>query len=177
MGQVKILAPFIFKAEGGFVNDPNDKGKATNMGVTINTFKAHGFDNDNDGDIDVNDLKRITLAQATSILKSQYWDKCSADNINNQAIANAIVDWYWHSYTIAIKITQRLLGLKQDGIIGNITIKAINNAPATFLPALYAARLKFLNDIVANNPSQQKFLKGWLNRLNDLKEFNKQFNV
>lgn len=41
MADVKELAPFILKWEGGFVNDPDDLGGATNMGVTISTYEAY----------------------------------------------------------------------------------------------------------------------------------------
>ena len=57
MADVNILAPFILKWEGGFVNHPNDPGGATNMGVTLKTWKSQGYDKDGDGDIDVIDLK------------------------------------------------------------------------------------------------------------------------
>ena len=41
MADVKKLAPFILKWEGGFVNDPDDLGGATNMGVTMATYKVY----------------------------------------------------------------------------------------------------------------------------------------
>ena len=53
MANVYKLAPWILKWEGGFVNDPDDLGGATNMGVTIGTWKSCGYDKDGDGDIDV----------------------------------------------------------------------------------------------------------------------------
>ena len=49
MANVNQLAPFILKWEGGFVNDPADLGGATNMGVTIGTWKSCGYDKDGDG--------------------------------------------------------------------------------------------------------------------------------
>ena len=41
MADVKKLAPFILKWEGGFVNDPDDLGGATNMGITIATYRVY----------------------------------------------------------------------------------------------------------------------------------------
>ena len=41
MADVRKLAPFILKWEGGFVNDPDDLGGATNMGVTIGAYETY----------------------------------------------------------------------------------------------------------------------------------------
>ncbi len=64
MADVKILAPFILKWEGGFVDDPVDRGGATNKGVTIATWRQVGYDKDGDGDIDVDDLRLLTQDDA-----------------------------------------------------------------------------------------------------------------
>lgn len=170
MADVNKLAPIIFKWEGGFVNDPIDKGGATNKGVTIATWKQCGYDKDGDGDIDIDDLKKLNLSDATIVLKKYYWDRWKADQIKNQSIANILVDWVWGSGVHGIKIPQRLLGVVSDGIVGNKTIEAINNAEQSELfKKIWLARKEFLNGIVQRNPSQQRFIKGWLNRLNDFK--------
>ena len=173
---VEKLAPFVLEHEGGFVNDPLDRGGATNKGVTIAIWKAQGYDKDGDGDIDVADLKLITEADAIMIMKKNYWDRWKADQIKNQAIANTLVDWVWGSGAWGIKIPQRILGVKDDGVVGIKTLEAINKQnPNKFLEKLYLARFNFLDGIVASNPSQKRFIKGWKNRMNNLIKYNKKF--
>ena len=171
MADVNKLAPYILKWEGGFVDHKADKGGATNMGVTIATWRQNGYDKDGDGDIDVVDLKLLTKQDVINrILKPHYWDRWKADQIVSQPIANILVDWVWGSGNWGIIMPQRLLGVEADGVPGQQTITAVNKQnPADLFARIKTARLTFLNDIVKNNPSQRVFLKGWINRLNDLK--------
>lgn len=169
---ISNLAPIVTKWEGGFVNDPTDRGGATNMGVTINTWKLVGYDKDGDGDIDTNDIKLLSVADFEMVLK-KYWNKWRADEITNQSIANLLVDWYWTSGKWGIVIPQRILSVDPDGAVGSMTIDKLNELiktqPHKLFNDIYEARLKFFNDIVKNNPSQRKYLKGWKNRLADFK--------
>jgi len=179
MAKVEILAPFILKWEGGFVNHPKDPGGATNMGVTLATWKSQGYDKDGDGDIDVNDLKKITKEDAVRILKNNYWNRWKADTITNQAVANTLVDWVWISGAWGIKIPQRIIGVKDDGLVGPGTLGALENAMKNdprFLDKLYQARFKYIDDIIRANPKLSVFKKGWINRMNDLIAFNKKMN-
>lgn len=179
MADVKVLSPFILKWEGGFVNHPNDPGGATNMGVTLKTWKSQGYDKDGDGDIDVVDLKKITKEDATNMLKNNYWNRWFADSISSQAVANILVDWVWLSGAWGIKIPQRLLGVKDDGIVGYVTLNALNETINTkskrdkFLKELYTARYQYINNIVRGNAKLAVFKKGWVNRMRDLENFNK----
>lgn len=170
MADIKYLSEFILSWEGGFSNHPNDKGGATNMGVTISTWKSQGYDKDGDGDIDVADLKIITKYDVIYVvMKPFYWDKCKADQIKDQSIANLIVDWMWNSGKNGITGVQRVLGVKVDGVVGPKTIKAINDAePKKLFGKIWAARKKFLENICVSRPKNKVFLKGWLNRLNGI---------
>jgi lysozyme family protein len=170
MAKVELLAPIIFKWEGGFVDDPQDHGGATNMGITLNTWRQCGYDKDGDSDIDVDDLKLLTRDDATKVLKIYYWDRWKADNIINQSIANIVVDWVWGSGKWGIIIPQHILGVVADGIVGPKTIAVLNLAKQDELFAkIFNARVNFLNNIVKNDPDQQRFIDGWVNRLNDFK--------
>ena len=173
--KIEKLAPIVAKWEGGFVNDPLDRGGATNMGVTIGAWKLVGYDKNGDGIITDADMKLLSKDDFKFVLR-KYWDKWQADKIKNQSIANILVDWYWGSGKWGIVIPQRILGFKgkqADGVVGPKTLAKINEEIDKDAEALsdkiFAARVKFLDDIVKNNPSQKRFIKGWKNRLNDFK--------
>jgi lysozyme family protein len=190
MANCDKLFPFILKWEGGFANDPADSGGATNMGVTIGTWKQCGYDKDVDGDIDVQDLKQISRQDVRDrVFIPYFWNRWKADNIQSQKVANILVDWVWGSGAHGIKIPQRILGVKVDGIVGQKTLNAVNFAdPDELFDALYKARVNFLNDIVSKSVAayerkigrrateqeklkhtNKRFIKGWLRRLNDIK--------
>lgn len=170
MANVNQLAPFILKWEGGFVNDPADLGGATNMGVTIGAWKSCGYDKDGDGDIDVDDLRLLTREDVVNrVLKPHYWDRWKADDIKSQSVANILVDWVWASGAHGIKIPQRLLGVTVDGIVGPKTIAAVNaRNPRELFDMIKIARFDFIEDICRKRPANNKFKRGWMNRINDI---------
>lgn len=165
MADYKILKPFILKWEGGFVNDPNDSGGATNKGVTLTTYRRYKGE-----DATVDDLKAITDEDWTAIYKQMYWDKFKADEIASQTVANLCVDWLWMSGAKAIKYVQRLIGATEDGIVGKQTLSRLNAKGESLVLDIYNYRKDFYHRIVANRPSQKRFLRGWINRLNALME-------
>ena len=168
MADIKILAPFILSWEGGFSNHPNDRGGATNKGVTIATWKAQGYDKDGDGDIDVADLKLITDEDAVNVvMKPHYWNRWKADQIRSQSVANICVDWVWGSGKHGITEVQTLLGVKADGIVGAQTLAALNSRePRQLFAAIKKARVAFIQRLVKRRPSQKVFEMGWMRRLN-----------
>ncbi|QCW20366.1 peptidoglycan domain protein [Flavobacterium phage FPSV-S1] len=169
MAQIKNLAPKIARWEGGYVNDKTDRGGATNMGVTLGTWRQIGYDKDGDGDIDAIDIKLLNTKDFEAVLR-QYWNRWQADKIVNQSIAEILVDWVWGSGKWGIIIPQRLLGLEEDGVVGAVTLLKINSQdPETIFKLIFEARVKFLKDIVKRDQKQAKFIKGWLNRLSDFK--------
>lgn len=170
MAESEKLMPFIHKWEGGYSNHPNDKGGCTMKGITISTFrKYYGKEKT------CNDLKNIKDGEWLYIFEKGYWNPCKANEINNQSVANIIVDWAWHcGVKTVIKKIQKLLGVEIDGVIGNQTINAINSKKQDELfNSIYNEREKYYYNICSNNPSQKVFLKGWLNRLKDF-EFTKE---
>lgn len=172
MANIDKLIPHILKWEGGakYTNDPLDRGGATKYGITLNTLISIHYDANKDGKVDVNDVKALQLEDFKKILKRQYWDRWKADDIDNQSVANLLVDWTWGSGKHGIIIPQRLLGVSADGVVGEKTINVLNASNQRLIyNKVWQARKEFYEKIVQNNPSQSKWLKGWMNRLNDLK--------
>ena len=172
MANIDKLIPHILKWEGGskYTNDPLDRGGATKYGITLNTLQSIHYDTNHDGKVNVDDVKSLQLDDFKKILKLNYWNKWKADEIKNQSIANLLVDWLWGSGKHGIINPQRLLGVPADGVVGMNTINALNSANQRIIyNKVWQARKEFYEKIVKNNPSQSKWLKGWINRLNDLK--------
>lgn len=169
MAQVSKLSPFILQWEGGFVNDPDDLGGATNKGVTIGTYEEYcrkkGYPKPS-----IERLKNLSNQEWEDILKSMYWDRWRADEIKNQSVANILVDWVWASGVHGIKKPQDLVGVIPDGIVGQKTIAAVNSKNQIELfEAIKDARIAFIDDICRKRPANNKFRKGWMNRINNLK--------
>lgn len=165
MAQAEKLIPIVLKWEGGYA--PNIDGKVcTCKGVTLSTYRQY-FGKDKT----CYDLKRISDAEWLHIFKKGYWDRWKADSITNQSIANLLVDWVYTSGLYGIKYPQRILGVKDDGIVGNKTLSAINNYPdqEELFYQLWNRRKRHFEDIAKRDASKKKFLVGWLRRLNDFK--------
>jgi lysozyme family protein len=185
MANINKLVPILLKHEGGYVNDKVDKGGATNLGITEHTWRKLGHDKNNDGVIDEEDIKLLDQDDFRMILKIGYWDEWQADKIKNQSIANFLVDWTYNSGVWGIKIPQKLLGLKEDGVVGKLTLEAVNNYDQEALHSkLILARISFLQTIIKNDIERvekklgkkltekeqlkltnKKFERGWLNRV------------
>jgi lysozyme family protein len=170
MADINKYFPKLIAFEGGFVNNPSDRGKATNMGITLSTWKSMGYDKNSDGIIDVQDIELLTRDDVLMVLRKTFWDKWQADLIGNQSIAEMLVDWTWCSGKWGIIWPQRLLGIKADGIVGNYTLASVNSASsAEFHAKVLFARVAFAQEICQRDPSQAVFLKGWLNRIQSFK--------
>ena len=170
-----VAEPWIFEAEGGYVNDKVDRGGATIYGISFNFLKrledddGDGFvdgDIDKDGDVDSDDIKHLTRDAVNDIYRKYFWN---AARCGEMPLAQALCLFdarVNHRPKTAAKLVQRALGVKMDGIIGAHTIKiANNNAARLFLPNYFSYRAQLYADIVRMDSSQARFERGWYRRL------------
>lgn len=168
MASFELFAPHLLGNEGGYSTDTNDKGNYYNgkfigskCGVSAPVL-AHYLGRD----ITVEDMKAVTPQTALIIAKYRYWNKWLADEINNQSIAEFLVDWEYNSGYYGIEIPQKVLGVEPDGFVGQLTITAVNSADQQDLfNKLVQARLNFVENIVKVDPTQAGELVGWKNRI------------
>ena len=172
MASFDNIFKLIMQHEGGYVNDHNDSGGETYCGISrpnhenwdgwsiIDANKPLAHNQKIIGNIELNDM-------VYHFYKSEVWDKIKGDNIQSQRIADMLADWYTTSGKHAISAIQKIVGVETDGVIGLGTVTAINNAnESETFEKFKQSRIDFYNGIVANNPNQEKFLQGWINRVN-----------
>lgn len=159
---------FVRARRSGWSDDPLDAGGATQCDVTLATYCAY-CRKKRLPIPDKSRLRVIPYEHWIDILKSMYWDRWHADEIQSQRVAEILVDWVWASGSYGVTRPQKLLGVTADGIVGPKTIAAVNASDTdSLLAKIKHDRVKFCNEIVARHPSQKKWLSGWLNRINAL---------
>ena len=164
MADFMVYAPLLHELEKGVSASSYDRGGFTVDGVTLTTFRQfYGQGKTRE------DLLKITPEQWCHVMKTGYWDVCKADLIEDQALAELIVDWCVNSGTARIRNVQTILEVRPDGAVGPITLGAINNGDtAEIYRRIMAAREGWYERIVRNDPSQQRHFRGWMNRLKRL---------
>ena len=73
MQTVTQIAQEIVAREGGYVNDPDDPGGATNYGVTIHTMRRLGLDLTKDGQVDSDDVRVLTREHAVTNIVEHFY--------------------------------------------------------------------------------------------------------
>lgn len=166
MASFKDAVEIVLKNEGGFVNNPLDKGGATNWGITQKVYEAW-----KGRPVTVTEMKNMPRSDAIAIYKKNYWDKVGGDAIKFYSVALTIFDQAVNrGISAAVKQAQRVAGVNQDGAIGAQTIAAINKTPESeFLNLFLKESEAAYKTIVSRNPSQEVFLKGWLKRVDHLR--------
>lgn len=166
------------KFEGGYANNPNDRGGETYAGIARVHFPQwKGWaivDKYKQSEHSSKELNKVLQGNeqldvmVEHFYKVNFWNAIKGDEMINQLVADNIMDFAVNSGVgRASKYAQRIVGVTEDGEIGAKTIKAINAHTHDFVVKYKAARLEFLKKIVANNPSQKEFLAGWTIRTNN----------
>jgi lysozyme family protein len=147
-----IIAKTI-QREGGYVNDKNDKGGETNFGISKRQYPKL-------------DIKELTEADAIAIYKEDYWNKLNLSLLISEVVAEKIFDMCVNlGPHRAIEIAQEIVGARKDGILGSESAYLINTQiPTQFVAKLREKQVEHYVNLAVNDPSQMKFLRGWVRR-------------
>lgn len=163
--KAEYIAEHIIKWEGGWSTHPADSYACTMSGITIATYQQY-FGKDKT----CKDLKKLTEKEWVYIFKQGFYHKAKIDQIENWSLALLVCDLCWMSGPkTSIKKIQKVLGVAADGIIGPITLKALNDSPEENFYEIVQMREKWYKAIVQKSPEKKVFLRGWMNRLNSIK--------
>ena len=176
---VRRMAEEIVAREGGYVNDPDDPGGATNFGVTIHTMRRLGLDLDGDGAVTAKDVRKLTRKKAVEISLEHYFVRPRIAELPS-VLHSTVFDMYVNAGGNAVKILQRMLRqmgeqVSVDGAIGPQTIAAATrayvNAPNHIVDAYGIARRNYYFGIADRRPASRKYARtraggkgGWIKR-------------
>ena len=158
----------VLKSEGGYVNDPHDHGGETNLGVTKAAWAEYMGRPIADGE-----MRALTPDIVKPFYKIRYWDKCKCDSLPTG------VDYMVFDLAVnggvgrGAKMLQTVVGVNADGAIGPATLAALaalKDDPKVLIGKMSQYKESFYKAIVAAKPDQEKFLKGWLNRIQSVQK-------
>ena len=139
----------LISSEGGYVNDPKDPGGETKFGISKRAYP----------DLDIANL---TLEQAKAVYERDYWKRARCDELPPN-IAYLVFDCAVNSgIGQSIRFLQRALGTADDGVIGPLTIAAVQRVDAESLAARFLGqRLDFMTKL----STWDVYGKGWARRI------------
>lgn len=156
MSAFDLWLRFLAKWEGGLSDDPHDHGGRTLYGISAAA----------NPDVD---LDRLTPEGAARLARERYWTPCGGDVLPGR-LAIACADYGFNSGpATAVRDLQRCIGALPDGAVGPRTLEAVRavDRDLALALALNERRRARLREI-ARRPGQGRFLRGWLNRVDDL---------
>lgn len=156
---------FTLQWEGGYSNHEADKGGATMQGITQLNYHRYLTGRG----IAPRSVREIKPTEVRDIYCQMFWNPIHASALPPK-LGIAYFDWAVNTGpTRAVKHLQACLGVKADGEIGPITLKAMAGAKSEVLTCFLARREAFYREI--GQGKQKVFLKGWMNRLEALKSY------
>lgn len=160
--------PRVLAHEGGYVNDPQDPGGATNKGVTFRVYDAYRHRKG----LQTRDVKLIDAAEVSEIYKLQYWDAVKGDDMP-PGLDYVLFDGAVNSGpSQSIKWLQRALGnVLVDGQMGQATLAAVSECLdiKRLIDAVCERRLAFLQAL----KTWPRFGKGWSSRVEGVRRVGK----
>jgi len=159
--------------EGGYSDDPDDRGGKTKYGITEAVFG----DAIRRGIISPirADIRELSLEEAKAIYRKDYWDRLQLGEVKDATIAAEIFDTAVNMGRMAATlICQRALNylgedVDEDGVMGRMTIAAVNRWCKKDARALFVCLngFQFMQyvKIVNGNETQKKFARGWTKRV------------
>lgn len=155
----------VLSQEGAYSNHPADKGGETNWGITKRTAQANGY---------TGDMRVLSREQAIEIYRKAFWERYRCDELPESVAFQFLDICINHGYGNAARMLQRAVGVADDGMVGDITIKAVKKLPEDdVLMRLNAERICFFTKLSTFNV----FGKGWMNRVSDNLRYAAQDNV
>jgi lysozyme family protein len=135
--------------EGGYVNNASDPGGETNFGISKRAYPMV-------------DIAGLTVEQAKVIYRRDYWGPAGCDAVPD-TLKFHLFDFAVNAgVKTAIKALQRSTGETQDGILGPLTLQAVQSTdPAKLVMRFSGARL----DAMTDAQTWSVFGRGWAKRI------------
>ncbi|MBW8638419.1 hypothetical protein K1W69_14575 [Hoeflea sp. WL0058] len=157
---------FVLRWEGGFVDDPDDRGGRTNKGVTQATYDAWRSGRS----LSSKDVLYITDGEVADIYQSMYWKGARCDRLRDKMAFCQFDTAVNMGPRRAVRILQRATECEEDGVFGAATQAACDGCDIDSALLAYTEIRATYYHMFAMKPGQGKFLKGWMNRLNSLRK-------
>lgn len=175
MNHFDKVIKYVIENEGGYVVD---HAGSTNYGITLHTLQSYAKefkkgDKDNDGDIDIYDIQKLTVEDAKEFYKKFWWEKYRYNEIDDFKVALKIMDLSVMTGPFQCHlIIQRSLNannykVKEDGILGDKTLLELNSInPDIFIASFKSEAAGYIRMIVEKRKGKfGRFQEGWLNRI------------
>lgn len=158
----RIIA-HILEVEGWpkYTNAPADRGGPTKGGITLATLSAW-----RGRPCSIADLQNLQQPEAESIYRQVFIVGPRFDRIVDELLRFQVVDCGVHSGPRrAVEWLQFVVEAKVDGVLGPVTLAAVNGAdPHRLALRLAAARVRFLARLIERDRTQAKWANGWMSR-------------
>lgn len=156
----------ILKNEGGYSNHPNDPGGCTYKGITQRVYDNYRIRKG----LPTQSVTLMTDEELYDIYFLDYWEPMKLDGIEEDGLVLQLFDFGVNAgINTSIRLIQRIVGVEDDGKMGPITKKAINEYDEKCGESLYcrfmSRRKTAYMNLVAKKPKLEVFLNGWIKRI------------